>query len=77
MSRSMSTASGLQTALTSRIRIEQAKGILAERLNVGVNEAFDLLRGFTRRNGLKLTDVAVGVVERSIDISNSALPPTQ
>src|SRR3954454_3101943 len=48
---SLSTASGLQTALTSRIRIEQAKGILAERLDVSVDEAFEMLRSFSRNNG--------------------------
>jgi len=66
---SLSTASGLQTALTSRIRIEQAKGILAERLDVSVDEAFEMLRSFSRNNGLRLTDVAGRVVERSIDVT--------
>jgi GAF domain-containing protein len=61
-------ASGLQLALTSRIRIEQAKGILAERHRLTVDDAFALLRTYTRRRGLRLTDVAIGVVERSISI---------
>ena len=46
MSRSTSMASGLQIARTSRIRIEQAKGIVSERSDISVDEAFDLLRSF-------------------------------
>jgi len=61
-------ASGLQTALTSRIRIEQAKGVLAERHSLNVDDAFDALRTYARNNGLRLTDVATSVVDRSIDI---------
>lgn len=62
-------ASGLQNALTSRIRIEQAKGVLAERHGIGVDAAFDVLRNHARRNGLRLTAVATGVVDRSIRIT--------
>ena len=61
-------ASGLELALTSRIRIEQAKGILAERHQLTVDDAFDLLRTYARRRGLRLTDVAIGVVDRTISI---------
>lgn len=70
VSESVSTASGLQTALTSRIRIEQAKGILSERSNISVDSAFDLLRAFARNNSLRLSDVAAQVVARSLDITN-------
>lgn len=62
-------ASGLQTALTSRIRIEQAKGVLAERLGVSIDDAFGLLRGHARTHGVLLTDVAVAVVERTLEIT--------
>ncbi|TNC20325.1 GAF and ANTAR domain-containing protein [Amycolatopsis alkalitolerans] len=54
----------LQTALTSRITIEQAKGVLAERLGIGVDEAFVSLRLFARSNRRRLIDVATSVVER-------------
>src|SRR3954447_7562193 len=50
VTQSVATASGLQTALNSRVRIEQAKGILAERAGLTVDEAFELLRKFARRN---------------------------
>ena len=59
----------LQTALDSRILIEQAKGVLAERLVVTVDEAFEALRGHARANGRKLVDVARSVVEGSVEIS--------
>ncbi|HZX54481.1 MAG TPA: GAF and ANTAR domain-containing protein [Ilumatobacteraceae bacterium] len=68
VTRSVATASGLQTALNSRVRIEQAKGILAERAAITIDEAFERLRQYARRNGRKLTEVAAGVVHRSIEI---------
>jgi len=68
VTQSVATASGLQTALNSRVRIEQAKGILAERADVTIDEAFELLRRYARRNSQKLTEVAAGVVHHSIEI---------
>ncbi|MCU1396190.1 MAG: hypothetical protein JWM34_4618 [Ilumatobacteraceae bacterium] len=68
ISRSQSMASGLQTALTSRIQIEQAKGILAERVRISIDEAFDRLRTHARQNRLRLTDVAIGVIDRTITL---------
>jgi GAF domain-containing protein len=61
-------ATGLQMALTSRIQIEQAKGILAERNAIEIDDAFDRLRTYARRNGQRLTDVATGVIHRTIDL---------
>lgn len=51
----------LQRALDSRIRIEQAKGVLSERYNLDVDEAFQLLRNYCRANNLKLADAAVAL----------------
>jgi GAF domain/ANTAR domain len=48
----------LRNALTSRILVEQAKGLLREILDVSVEEAFTLLRSYARANGEHLTDVA-------------------
>jgi len=56
----------LQHALTSRVRIEQAKGMLAERRGIGVDEAFDTLRRYARRNRLPLDSVALSVVEQGV-----------
>ncbi|MPY85409.1 MAG: ANTAR domain-containing protein [Actinophytocola sp.] len=51
----------LQRALDSRIRIEQTKGVLSERYNLDVDEAFHLLRNYCRANNLKLADAAVAL----------------
>ena len=48
----------LQTALDTRLVLEQAKGILAERFGVDIEEAFNLLRGAARSNSLKITPAA-------------------
>jgi GAF domain-containing protein len=56
----------LQLALRSRVVIEQAKGMLSGYLMTSVDEAFQLMRGYARNRNLKLTDVAVGIVERRI-----------
>jgi ANTAR domain len=48
----------LEGALRSRIAIEQAKGIVAERHGLGTEEAFDLLRRAARANRLKLHELA-------------------
>lgn len=56
-------ASQLQTALDSRIVIEQAKGILAERKHIDVDQAFALLRRLARENNLRLHDVARATVQ--------------
>ncbi|MFE0175699.1 ANTAR domain-containing protein [Streptomyces sp. NPDC059002] len=57
----------LQTALDSRIRIEQAKGILAERWSTGTDEAFEVLRRFARRERLVMDVVATQVIKGEID----------
>jgi AmiR/NasT family two-component response regulator len=58
----------LQTALDSRIVIEQAKGFLAERLGIGVEGAFTLLRRYARDRSRKLTEVATDVLENRLTI---------
>ncbi|MFC3453523.1 ANTAR domain-containing protein [Amycolatopsis speibonae] len=42
----------LQTALNNRVIIEQAKGVLAERLRISVEDAFGVLRAHARSNNL-------------------------
>jgi GAF domain-containing protein len=55
-------AGQLQTALNSRVVIEQAKGIIAERLDCDVDEAFQTLRQFSRNNNLQLRSTAAALV---------------
>jgi transcriptional regulator with GAF, ATPase, and Fis domain len=55
----------LQTALSSRILIEQAKGVLAERLQVDMADAFALLRNHARSHNRRLSDLAQAVVDGS------------
>lgn len=52
----------LNQALTSRIVIEQAKGVLAERSGIEMNEAFDRLRSYARKNNRRLVEVADEVI---------------
>jgi ANTAR domain len=52
----------LQTALNSRIVIEQAKGILAERHGISTDRAFEMLRHDARSRRMKLHDLATGVI---------------
>ena len=56
----------LQTALESRIVIEQAKGVLAERLGIDVAESFLRMRTYARRHGLHLADVAYDVAHGTL-----------
>jgi len=68
-------AEQLQTALDSRVVIEQAKGMIAERTGLGVTEAFEVLRRYARSNGTKLRDVARLVVEGSVDLGTGSKAP--
>lgn len=53
----------LQTALNSRVLIEQAKGVIAERLSVGTDEAFAILRNRSRNHNRHLSELAKAIVD--------------
>jgi hypothetical protein len=55
----------LQSALNTRIIIEQAKGVIAERGSVNMDQAFTLLRNHARKTRQRLSDVAHAVVEHT------------
>jgi ANTAR domain len=56
------TVTQLEHALASRVRVEQAIGVLAERHRLRPREAFDLLRGAARSRGQRITEIAQDVV---------------
>jgi GAF domain-containing protein len=58
----------LQTALNSRVLIEQAKGVLAERLHLDVADAFTVLRDGARSNNRRLSELAQAIVDGSEQI---------
>jgi len=62
----------LQTALNSRVVIEQAKGKLAERLGIDVNQAFTLLRDQARNRNQRLSDLARAFVDGTQPITTPA-----
>lgn len=60
------TRQQLQSALNSRVTIEQAKGVLAHLHDTTPEAAFELLRSHARSNRLPLSEVAVRVVRREL-----------
>ncbi len=66
----------LQTALNTRIVIEQAKGMVAERLDLNMEEAFTTLRAYARNHNLRLVDVAYNIIDSTLTTSAlDAAPP--
>jgi GAF domain-containing protein len=59
----------LAHALNSRIVIEQAKGMVAERLDLDMEKAFAVLRGHARNHNLRLVDVAEAVIAGTLGTS--------
>jgi AmiR/NasT family two-component response regulator len=55
----------LQTALNSRVLIEQAKGKLSERQSIDMEQAFTALRGCARSHNRRLSDVARSFIDDS------------
>ena len=56
----------LQTALTSRVVLEQAKGVLAQQGKLSMERAFVVLRQYARDHNQRLSDVAQALVSRSL-----------
>lgn len=65
---SRTLAAQLQQALDSRVVIEQAKGILAERHDISPHDAFQRVRNHARQQRRRVHDVAHDVVEDDLDL---------
>ena len=68
--------SQLQKALNTRIVIEQAKGILAERWYTGVDQAFTGLRAYARTHQLRISDLSHAVIDGRLDTMLIPRPDT-
>ena len=60
----------LSGALTSRIVIEQAEGVISERAGLDLAEAFTRLRSYARNHNLRLSDVAQAAIDGRLDPSH-------
>jgi GAF domain-containing protein len=69
-------AAQLQHALNSRVTIEQAKGVLAERLGVNMPTAFAVLRSYARSHNARVSDLATSIVDGKFntDLLRGLLP---
>lgn len=65
----------LDQALTSRIIIEQAKGMVAALDDLTMDEAFEKLRAYARRNNRLLADIALEVTDGSLALDDPDGPP--
>jgi AmiR/NasT family two-component response regulator len=72
--RSELLAEQLQSALNSRVIIEQAKGVLAERSGLNMDQAFVQLRRFARSTNRRLSDTAQAVVSGVLDVTEIVDP---
>ena len=60
-------AEQLQRALDSRVLIEQAKGVLAERRDMPLRDAFEVMRGYARSNNVRLREVCQRVIAGELE----------
>jgi GAF domain-containing protein len=58
----------LQTALNTRVIIEQAKGVVAHTQGVPIDEAFTLIRNYARSNQLPVSEVSARLVDMSLSL---------
>jgi GAF domain-containing protein len=65
----------LNYALNSRIVIEQAKGMVAERLSLDMERAFGTLRNHSRNHNLRLVDLARDITSAKLDVAALDPPP--
>lgn len=68
----------LQSTLNSRVILDQAKGVLAERAQISLDDAFDLLSKYARANKLHLGDAAEALISGRLSVERllSSTPRT-
>jgi GAF domain-containing protein len=66
----------LNNALNSRVVIEQAKGMVAERESINMEQSFARLRTHSRNNSLRLVDVARAVIDGTLASAALDHPPS-
>ncbi|GAB6857741.1 GAF and ANTAR domain-containing protein [Microbacterium xylanilyticum] len=59
-------AEQLRIALSSRVVIEQAKGVVSFTADLPIDQAFERIRSYARRNQLPLSQVAGRIVRREL-----------
>ncbi len=62
-------AQQLQSALDSRVAIEQAKGMVAQSFGIDIDAAFTVIRTFARNHNLKLTEVVRELTQRRLPVN--------
>jgi AmiR/NasT family two-component response regulator len=77
LSESHELVTQLDGALSSRVIIEQAKGILAEQAQITLDAAFLRLRAHARTNNLRLSDVAAGLIDGQLSTAKLAETPVR
>ncbi len=60
----------LQSTLNSRVILDQAKGVLAERAQISLNDAFDMLSMYSRAHQLHLGDAAEGLISGRLTVEH-------
>lgn len=65
----------LNYALNSRIVIEQAKGMIAERLTLDMERAFGTLRNHSRNHNVRLVELARDITTAKLDVAALDPPP--
>src|SRR5664279_2227963 len=64
----------LRAALNTRVVIEQAKGVLSERVGTSLGDAFNLMRAMARRTQQPLTLIANAVLDATVDLEQLRTP---
>ncbi|WP_328748535.1 GAF and ANTAR domain-containing protein [Streptomyces sp. NBC_00285] len=68
--------SQLENALISRVLVEQVKGVLAERWDTSVDDAFETFRAYARARHLRLSDLATQIIAGDFDTAAIPAPET-